>query len=463
MSGKVPAIVMTLLCSGMLRGDIAPTTYDGYTLTTKANSDIRMQSEEVDIYCGDRCRVVARFDMRNETDKPIRLSVGFPVEEPGWKQKIYDFRVTINEESRLQKVRRVPMKGPYQDDEDVPSSAWFGWDQAFQPGRTTIRVEYHIEPSPSYLFPWLNVYYRLDTGALWKGTIGRADVTVHFEAPLAGEQIREATWPEGFRINGDELYWCFTDIEPQYHDNVQIEYMPFDLYRELERLRNRIKENPQDGSRVVDLAKRYFALGPYKGFAGDYSPSPITSQEYNSIVAKISDPDQRAAFEEYWKNMETRPVFGQKLFASKWTDRLGSLSGQYETTHVSFAERPFYPICHIMSSAGYLPYKPPYVIEAKEMLERLLEKNPANADAWMVYIENCFRFVYGAFDMKMGWCPVAPKQREIVERAYSHCPSHEGIKAWHDYVSRKETYGYPVPEALVNQLKTRLNKIQPRH
>ena len=103
------------------------------------------------------------------------------------------------------------------------------------------------------------------------------------------------------------------------------------------------------------------------------------------------------------------------------------------------------------------------------MLERLLEKEPrGNADAWMVYTENCLPLGIGHIRQRrsrqeIGWCPVAPRQREIIERAYSHCPSHKGIKAWHDYVTRKETYTYPVPEALVNQLKTRLNKMKPRH
>ena len=106
MRNKWLSATITLLCTRMISGDIAPTTYDGYTLTTKENSDIRMQSEEVEIYCADRCRVVAKFDMRNETDKPIDLFVGFPVERPRSEQEIYDFRVTINEKRAPGNSRR---------------------------------------------------------------------------------------------------------------------------------------------------------------------------------------------------------------------------------------------------------------------------------------------------------------------------------------------------------------------
>jgi hypothetical protein len=317
-------------------------------------------------------------------------------------------------------------------------------------------VEYHIRPSGSYSQPWLNLYYRLDTGALWKGTIGRADITIHFEEPLATEQIRAGTGPAGFQVEGKEVRWRFTDIEPQLQDNIQIEYIPFTLYRELERLRSRIEENPRDESRVVDLARRYFSLGPYKGVGGDYVWGPITAQDYDAILAKTTDPNDRVAFEEYWRDTEKRPVFDRKAFASWWGHWSRPLPGQSETIHVSSGRQPVYRINHIMGAAGYLPYRDEYVMKAKEMLERLLEKNPKNAEAWMVYITNCYRFVCGAYDLGTRWCPIGPKQREIVEHAYSHCPTDEGIKAWHEFVTSKEVNAYPMPQTLVDQLQARL-------
>jgi hypothetical protein len=70
--------------------------------------------------------------------------------------------------------------------------------------------------------------------------------------------------------------------------------------------------------------------------------------------------------------------------------------------------------------------------------------------------------VCGAYDLGIRWCPIGPRQKQIVERAYSNCPTHEGIKAWHEFVTSKEVDGYPMPEALVNQLRARLNLPQPR-
>jgi hypothetical protein len=452
MSRKRLFVTIVLWSCVALWGDVAPTTYDGYTLSPKDNNDIRMQSEEVDIYCGDRCRVVAKFAMENETDKAIAVFVGFPVENARSEPEMYDFTVTINEKNAPAEIKQIPVRGQY----DILRWTWFGWDQPFPPGPTIIRVEYHIRPSGSYSQPWLNLYYRLDTGALWKGTIGRADITIHFEEPLATEQIRAGTGPAGFQVEGKEVRWRFTDIEPQLQDNIQIEYIPFPLYRELERLRSRIEENPRDESRVVDLARRYFSLGPYKGVGGDYVWGPITAQDYDAILAKTTDPNDRVAFEEYWKDTEKRPVFDRKAFASWWGHWSRPLPGQSETIHVSSGRQPVYRINHIMGAAGYLPYRDEYVMKAKEMLERLLEKNPKNAEAWMVYITNCYRFVCGAYDLGTRWCPIGPKQREIVEHAYSHCPTDERIKAWHEFVTSKEVNTYPMPQTLVDQLQARL-------
>ena len=92
------ALVVCLLLAGAAGADIAPTTYDGYTLSPRANCDIRMAGEEVNIYCGQRCRVTARFDMHNDANAPIDLFVGFPVQHLYSKQNgVYDFQVRVDD------------------------------------------------------------------------------------------------------------------------------------------------------------------------------------------------------------------------------------------------------------------------------------------------------------------------------------------------------------------------------
>jgi hypothetical protein len=84
MKNKRLFATIVLLSCKTLWSDLAPTTYpttcDGYTLSPKEDNDIRMRSEEVDMYCAEPLwRVVGKFEMANETDKPINLFVGFPV------------------------------------------------------------------------------------------------------------------------------------------------------------------------------------------------------------------------------------------------------------------------------------------------------------------------------------------------------------------------------------------------
>jgi hypothetical protein len=89
--------------------------------------------------------------------------------------------------------------------------------------------------------------------------------------------------------------------------------------------------------------------------------------------------------------------------------QVGKSRSQWATTHIdteaprqwTVAHEPAGPLssrmAHIMSSAGYMPQEPSeYDIQAKEMLERLLEKNPNNAEARQLYQTNRYRFVFDA-------------------------------------------------------------------
>ena len=105
-----------------------------------------------------------------------------------------------------------------------------------------------------------------------------------------------------------------------------------------------------------------------------------------------------------------------------------------------------------------------YADEAKEMLGRFLELNPKNDRVWLVYLANCDWFVPGGYTperRKLSFLfrgqPQEPvkiptEQRAIIERAYTHCPENEGIKAWHDFV----TSGDLVPPEQIQQLRSHL-------
>ncbi len=464
----------------VVQADMGMIRYDGYTLSMQDNSDIRMVSEDVHLYIGvplhmqtgdangligDRLRVTARFDMLNETDKPITVFVGFPVSAPDERltQSIYDFRVTINDANALQGIKKLRVDAYPPGSRMIlynPHPVWYGWDQTFPAGHTIVQVEYHAAAAEMRGEPaWRFVSYILDTGACWKGAISRGDVTVHFGEPVSRERLWQEYLPGDSRIEGNTIHWRFTDLEPTFEDNIHLAYLPHATWHELQRREENVRTNPQEEVHAVRLAELYFSLGHYMGLAGDWLPGPMTKSEYDAIVTKIADANDRVTFERFWEPTDDVRRYDeqQKRFVSQ--------AGYYPADESGRARvAPVWRIRHIMGSAGYASTpSSPYVAKAKDLLDRLLEKNPRNADAWVAYIENCHYFVYGAgVPGDVRWCPLAPRQKAIIAKAYAQCPADERIRAWYDFAtSPAADIHSPPPTAAFVALQSRLQKARP--
>ena len=76
---------------------------------------------------------------------------------------------------------------------------------------------------------------------------------------------------------------------------------------------------------------------------------------------------------------------------------------------------------------------PDFAKLAEIRLERLLEIDPSNCEAWQLYLRNYYR-------MRRNSCggggyekfEIRDKQRVLVERAYDNCPHVAGIRMWHN-------------------------------
>jgi hypothetical protein len=414
MKNVVPVLALCLLRAGVSAADVAPMRYEGFTLSVQENAEVRMQSEEVNIYCGRHCLVNAQFEMCNETDQPINLFVGFPVrnEETDEQEVVYDFRVRANGGDWFTDVFKIRDSAePFtllpwvESSESLAPLAWVGWPQSFCPGRTLLEVEYHIEPSGSYREPWLNIFYVLETGEYWKGTIGQAVVAIHFEEPLAAEQVRAGTMPKGFQVDGCKVCWRFTEVEPTREDNIQLEYMPFAIYRKLQRLRHSVEQNPGDEAAVVELGRHCFALGPYWGLRG-YVPSQLSPVEFRSIVAKVADPDDKAVFQDTYRRTARRALREARTGSLK-LNRGAQVDDDVIYALVESPDVSSQRIEHILCSIDYGSQNlSEYVAEGRNALESLLRKNPGNGDAWMVYLSNWYRFKWVGFAPWYRWIGV---------------------------------------------------------
>lgn len=265
-------IFLCLLSPVAAFADIAPTNYDGLSIVPAENTEISMREETVDIFVRNEgeqvpfrylCDVKADFIMENTSDRRIEIMVGFPVEPYTGKLKLFDnsvkgdvyrFRVVANG-APVDSVSASIVNGSfiYNRPQDY---LWFGWRQAFDPGTTKIQVEYSIVTTPVIGFSATRIGYSLYSGSFWKGPIGKASIIVHFPRVMGGEYISGLS-PEGCTIESEKAVWNLEDFEPGKSDNIQLEFVPFELIDEIETARRAFRSRPDDSSAKKSLAEAY--------------------------------------------------------------------------------------------------------------------------------------------------------------------------------------------------------------
>jgi hypothetical protein len=439
---KLAILSLAFLVSARgLLADVSPIKYEGFSISPTENSQVEMRSEEVNIYCYDTCRVSAKFNMWNGTTDTVRVFVGFPIHaSKRTGKRTYDFQAKFNGRRR-RKGNFVYETRKETIDSYEREVTWVGWYHGFIPGETIVEVEYNIEPSPSGQTGLCrNIFYVLSTGSYWKGDISRGIVNIHFNNDVETEQIREQTTPKYYQVDGKRVYWEFTDLEPAQSDDIQLEYVPSKIYRRLKHLRNKLEKDPENEQHVVELARHLFAFGRYKG-VGSYIPTELPPEEYDTLVVKIAVPEDRDFFGKIYRIGRIYDPNECGHPPNKESDaKTTRQNKQMYTPPCCFCSKPnsqYGEVVRILNSIDYIPTEVSgFVWEAKDLLEELLDKNPKNADAWLVYLSNYYRFRFS------GYAPFEPcenaiqsHQVDLIKEAYRRCPSHKGTKLWYEFVS----------------------------
>ncbi|HSK89220.1 MAG TPA: hypothetical protein VK880_12720, partial [Anaerolineales bacterium] len=120
------------------------------------------------------------------------------------------------------------MDAPYGDCLDYP---WLAFDINFPVNKDVlVKVSYVMET-------WnvdsaQNIDYILETGAGWKGNIGRGYIILKFPYVVTSENVLSGA-TKGYQILYNEVFWSFQDLEPTSENNIHISIVSPNVWLEI--------------------------------------------------------------------------------------------------------------------------------------------------------------------------------------------------------------------------------------
>lgn len=224
-----------------------------------------------------QAHVAANFTMRNLGDETEFMMVRFPLSfsdfQSGYSE-ILNFSVKVNQQP-VEHER-------YYDEEEKEESLipiWARFPAAFPVDQDVqIRVSYDLPASPltETDFPFfvrddfISFGYILQTGAGWKGTIGKAEIVVIL--PYEVNELNLISFDDWFfdesftyEKSGQEIRAVYTDFEPTYSHNISVYLVNPMIWKQVLIEKQNIDVNENDGEAWGRLAKAYKASLIYRG------------------------------------------------------------------------------------------------------------------------------------------------------------------------------------------------------
>jgi hypothetical protein len=185
------------------------------------NSSVRMVSEEVRIGALPKGRVHARFVFRNEGG-PTSVLMGFPASASGVDTRARDaklegFRSWVD--GKPVKVRWTLGRSG-----DEGYDAWYVKRVRFGRGQVHVVEDAYGGGGGGMSDGFRSYSYVLQTGASWKGSIGRAKIALDLGL-LAEYSPIQISGPAHSR-KGALVLWDLHNFKPGLHDNIQINWYP---------------------------------------------------------------------------------------------------------------------------------------------------------------------------------------------------------------------------------------------
>ena len=165
------------------------------------------------------------------------------------------------------------LEAPYGDCGDF---SWLAFDVTFPVQKEIlIKVSYAMET-------WSvdsaqNIDYILDTGAGWKGNIGRGYIIFKLPYTVTSENILSNT-TQGYQSLYNEIFWSFQDLEPTPDDNIHISIVSPNIWLEILELRKLVKNAPDNSDAWLDL------INIYRSIAFDQKEDFILNEYYYGLI-----------------------------------------------------------------------------------------------------------------------------------------------------------------------------------
>jgi hypothetical protein len=258
-----------LLTPSSVQADIAPPEYPqgANLLPGSETTQVRMESEQVKLTvvslpagnAAGRAKVEADFQMQNEGSADEIMEVRFPLSilsgrGSGWGEypEIADLLAWVNGA----RVTTTRVETPAPGGESDHPLAWAAFKVTFPAGKPVpIRITYTAEGVGEY--PNVHFTYVLQTGAGWKGTIGKADLTVTLPYPANNLNVIVPWSSEGLAMNGSDLTWHRENFEPGEGDDLVVALMQTGVWNTIRQEKNNVQANPNDGEAWGRLGKIY--------------------------------------------------------------------------------------------------------------------------------------------------------------------------------------------------------------
>jgi hypothetical protein len=241
---RIATLTIIVLLSGpSVWGDILVVQNTGNTIVPRDEREISMDAETVRIEpTGDgvvlasEYMVSCEFVLTSHASEPITREIAFPIAYPrhdhvlaqglrvsvkrhGWRQALKTEVKWVADVNNMSWADVAYWERPH-DDFDYPG--YVTWEQTFEPNETQVVWCDYPMGRPGAIFPGHPFRgsffeYVVRTGALWKGRIGAATISLWFNPPSSAPDRITMTYPdsmEGEAAAGDVLTWRFTDWEP---------------------------------------------------------------------------------------------------------------------------------------------------------------------------------------------------------------------------------------------------------